>query len=82
MNEFCFGVMAKVVISKERVGAQEMSCLKALLFKRLLVHVVSDTDLPLCDEIHLQYFLFLIIDYVLILFLTEVPWLKTKGYII
>ena len=59
-----------------------MSCLKALLLKRLLIHVVSNTNLPLCDEIHLQYFLFLIIDYVLILFLAEMPWLKTKGYIV
>ena len=59
-----------------------MSCLKALLLKRLLIHVVSNTNLPLCDEIHLQYFLFLIIDYVLIFFLAEVSWLKTKGYII
>ena len=74
MDEFCFGVMAQVVISKERVGAQEVSCLKALLLKRLLVHVVSNTNLTLCDEVHLQYFLFLIIDYVLILFLTKVPW--------
>ena len=82
MNEFCFGIMAQVVISKERVGSQEMSCLKALFLKRLLVHVVSNTNLSLCDEIHLQYFLFLIIDYVLILFLTEVPWFQTKGYVI
>ena len=59
-----------------------MSCLKALLLERLLIHVVSNTNLPLCDEIHLQYFLFLIIDYVLIFFLAEVSWLKTKGYII
>ena len=48
----------------------------------LLVHVVSNTDLSLCDEVHLKDFFFLIVDHILVLFLAEVSWFQSKGNIV
>ena len=59
-----------------------MGGLESLFLERLLVHVVSDADLALSDEVHFQDLLFFVVDYILVLFLAEVSWFQAKCNVV
>ena len=53
-----------------------------LLVQRLLVRVITDANESIEDEVHLQDFLLLVIDDVLLLFLAEVTRFESKRHIV
>ena len=53
-----------------------------LLVQRLLVRVITDANKSIEDEVHLQDFLLLVIDDVLLLFLAEVTRFESKRHIV
>ena len=62
MNELCLRVVAKVVVTEERVAADLMSNLERHFVKRLLVSVEADSNCAVYDEVHLQNFLFFVVE--------------------
>ena len=59
-----------------------MRDLERLLVQRLLVRVVTYAYKSIEDEVHLEDFLLLVIDDVLLLFLAEVARLESEGHIV
>ena len=59
-----------------------MRDLEWLLVKRLLVRVITDSNESIEDEVHLEDFLLLVIDDVLLLFLAEVARFQSEGHIV
>ena len=59
-----------------------MRDLERLLVQRLLVRVVADAHESVENEVHLEDFLLLVIDDVLLLFLAKVARLESEGHIV
>ena len=56
--------------------------MESCFLEGLLVHVVSNTDLSLCNEIHLEYLFFFVVDHIFVFFFTKVPGFQPKSNII
>ena len=82
MNELCLRVVAKVVVTEERVAADLMSNLERHFVKWLLVSVEADSNCAVHDEVHLQNFLFLVVDHIFVLFVAEMTRLQSKGHVV
>ena len=82
VHELSLSVTAKVEVAKERVRVYLMRDLERLLLQRLLVSMEPDTNSAIEDEIHLENFLFFIIDDILVFFLREVARFQTEGHIV
>ena len=82
VNELCLRVVAKVVVTEERVAADLMSNLERHFVKRLLVCVEADSNCAVYDEVHLQDFLFLVVDHIFVLLVAEMTRLQSKGHVV
>lgn len=52
------------------------------LLQWLLVKVVTDTDRPRSDKVHLKNFLFFVEDYIFVIFIREISWHQAERNII
>ena len=82
MHKLRLRVVANIVVTEEGVLRDEMSQLVPLLLQWLLVEMESNTNRAIENEKHLIYFLLFVVDDVLILLVTEVPWLQSECNIV
>ena len=82
VNKLRFGVAQDVKVAEERVQVELVRNVERLVLKGLLVRVEAHPDGTLSDEVHLEDFVLLIVDNVLLIVVTVGPWNQSKGHIV
>ena len=82
INKLRFGIAQDVKVAEERVQVELVRNVERLVLKGLLVRVEAYPDGALCDKVHFEDFVLLIVDNVLLIVVTVGPWNQSKGHIV